>query len=102
MERRGVARLDFPFPAVVRGKDATGQAFQIETTLRNISTTGLFMRLKREISTGVLLNVVVRFSSSAGSPQAAMALFRGRVVRVESHDEDPSGVAVEFIRHRFI
>src|SRR5438270_3427276 len=48
-ERRRRPRLYEPFPVMVRGVDASGTSFEINTVLDNMSADGLYVRLRRQV-----------------------------------------------------
>jgi len=38
-------RIEFPFPVLVRGTDAEGERFEVETAFGFLSASGLYVRL---------------------------------------------------------
>ena len=46
VERRQHSRLSEPFPVLVRGVDAGGEAFESNTVLDDFSAGGLYVRLR--------------------------------------------------------
>ncbi len=100
VERRHGLRVDLPFPATVRGIDATGERFTVNTQLDNLSACGLYFRLERTVEPGAHLLLVVRLATA---PNAGLRVaLRGTVLRTEAHDDGRCGVAVAFDRHRFL
>ena len=100
VERRRALRVDLPFPATVRGIDATGERFTLNTQLDNLSACGLYLRLQRPVEPGAHLLLVVRLSTVPhAGPRVAL---RGTVLRTEAYDDGRCGVAVAFDRHRFL
>ena len=63
-ERRRHLRLYEPFPATVRGVDASGEPFEVSTVLDNISASGLYMQLGRCVKRGTKLFILVRMSTT--------------------------------------
>jgi len=57
-------RLYEPFPVMVRGVDANGKSFEINTVLDNMSAKGLYVRLKRQVRRGVKLFMIVQLSTT--------------------------------------
>jgi hypothetical protein len=64
-DRRRHPRLRTPFPAILRGKDASGESFEVNAVLDNISAGGLYVRLERCVKRGTRLFVVVRLSATS-------------------------------------
>lgn len=103
VERRTKVRITEPFPAKVRGVDEAGEAFEIETTLDNLSSGGLYMRLLREIEPGSELSVVVRLSTSRSDRvRAPRVSARGVVLRSVPEPDGMRGLAVMLTRYRML
>ncbi len=103
IERRSVPRIATPFPATVRGVDQAGDRFRIDTVLDNFSAAGLYLRLARPIEPGTTLFVVVRFAvAPAAGPAAPGVAARGVVVWAEPRPGGAWGVALRFVRQRFL
>ena len=102
-ERRSAVRIELPFPATVRGVDATGERFELDTVLDTFSGAGLSLRLARPVEPGMKLFIVVRLSTCRDPevPAARVAL-QGVVLRAEPQPDGRCGVAVAFQRHRFL
>ena len=103
IESRSSPRIELPFPATVRGVDATGERFTLDTVLDNLSAGGLYLRLARPVRRGMKLFIVVRLSTCRDPevPAARVAL-QGVVLRAEPQPDGRCGVAVVFQRHRFL
>ncbi len=101
MERRRALRVELPFPVTVRGTDATGEYFTVDTVLDNLSACGLYFRLPRSVAPGAKLFVVVRLALGSEPEAAPGVAMRGVVVRAELLD-GRCGVAVSFDQHRFL
>ena len=109
--RRYHERLYGPCVATVRGVDAGGAAFTEATVLDNVSASGLFVKLQRDVAMGTRLFVVFAFSTveleNVPAPRVAA---HGEVRRIEVlSDKAPSGdlqytrgVGIEFRHHRFL
>ena len=103
VECRSAVRIELPFPATVRGVDATGERFELDTVLDNFSGTGLYLRLARRVEPGMKLFIVVRLSlAPARQARAARVALRGVVLWVEPQADGRHGIAVAFRRHRFL
>lgn len=102
-ERRNIARLDVPFPALVRGYMPNGRRFEEEITLDNLSAHGLHVRLSQTLVIGEPLFVLVRFTlgDSYRVPGPGVAA-RGIVLRTERLPDGHCGVAIMFLRHRLL
>jgi len=103
IERRSVPRIATPFPTTVRGVDQSGDRFTIDTVLDNFSAAGLYVRLVRPIAPGARLFVVVRFAVTPASrlPAPGVAA-QGVVVRVDLQPNGARGIAIMFVRQRFL
>lgn len=96
-------RLYEPFPITVRGVDANGESFEVNTVLDNISAGGLYMRLGRRVEVGARLFAIVRLSITQSEPVSVPRVaIRGVVVRIEPLPDSTWGVAVKFTHHRFL
>ena len=106
--RRHAERLYGSCQAIVRGVDAEGKSFTEATTLENVSSGGLFVRLHRPVKPGSQLFVVFAFSTVAlQEVQAPRVAARGQVCRVETIEavtnaENVLGVGLQFQHHRFL
>ncbi len=103
VERRKEPRLDLPFPATVRGIDATGERFEEEVVLDSFSAHGLHVRLRRPVMHGTRLFICVKLWLGEGSDvRGARVALHGHVLRSESQPDGRCGIAVGFERHRFL
>ena len=100
-ERRCASRLAQSFATCVRGVTAAGHAFELHTTLENISGGGLYVLLPEPVQVGARLFLVVRLAAKGCMRETRVAV-RGTVVRVEPHASGGYGVAVAVRRHRFL
>lgn len=99
-ERRGRPRIEQPFPATVRGVDATGESLDIDTVVDNMSSRGLFVRVPRPIEPGARLAIGVRVGMPGAQERSARIAARGVVVRVELMPKGEYGLGVALTRHR--
>ena len=96
-ERRGHPRNEVSTSAVVRGTDAGGRPFEAEGDVRDVSASGLYVRLDREVEPDAAL--AAEFALCPGPERLAVS---GRVTRVEVLIDGRRGVAVAFDRHQFL
>lgn len=102
-ERRRGPRVSFPFPARVRGVDASGRPFKVDTLLENLSAEGLYLKVDCGIMSGAELAIAIRLSeASAGLMNSTSVATRGIVLRTELLPDGACGVAVKFTRHRLL
>jgi hypothetical protein len=104
VERRSKTRLYGWFPATVRGVDQSGEAFDTNTMIDNISAGGLYLRLRQQrVEPGTMLFVVIRLSTAPPDEvRAPLIALRGRVLRAEQKPEGERGVAVQITHTRFL
>jgi hypothetical protein len=103
LERRSKPRIYDPFPTIVRGVDAEGEAFESETVLDNFCAGGLYLRLARRVERGAELDFVIRLSPTpTNGVGAARVLMHGVVLRAESRPCDTCGVAVGSMNYHFL
>lgn len=101
-ERRGKLRIPGPFPAVVRGVDGRGEAFETDTVLDNLSAGGLYFRLIPQVEQGAKIFVAVQLSMAPNKEATRSRLaVLGVTLRVEPQPSGIWGTAVAFTRHRF-
>lgn len=99
-ERRVKLRLRQPFPTIVEGTDIDGQAFHFSTELENISSTGFYLRLPRELDVGDDLKFLISLSN--GLKPSATASGVGRVSRVEPGLDGLNGFALAILQYEFV
>jgi hypothetical protein len=102
-ERRRHVRIDGPFPAIIRSRDSSNNAFEVNTLLNNLSAGGFYLRLEQRLEPGIKLFAVINLSNPLALktlvPRVAV---RGTVQRVELQSDGQWGVGVRFTRHRFL
>jgi hypothetical protein len=98
-ERRAKPRLNKPFPTKAWGTDAEGQLFEIDGSLGNISSTGLYLRLPRRLNSGAELSVVIQFVNGQSGPTALLCT---QVLRAEPQPEGDHGFALAIKEHHFV
>lgn len=98
-ERRAKPRLKEPFPTRAWGTDAAGRTFEIDGVLDNISSTGLYLRIPRQMKSGAELSVVIKFLNGQ---DGATALLLGQVLRDEPQPDGDHGLALAIREHHFL
>ena len=92
LERRGKPRVSEPFPTTVSGIDNAGESFRLDCVLDNISSTGLYLKVPRQLEQGSEVKLIVNFS--AGSSPGAAAAIRGVALRSDPQADKKWGLAV--------
>ena len=102
-ERRSKPRIHELFPVTVHGVDATGEAFEANGVLDNLSADGLYMKLRQCIYPGATLAIIIHFWPAPinGEPRPRVLLY-GMVLRAELMPGGEGGVAIKFTHHRFL
>jgi hypothetical protein len=93
--------VDGPYPAIVRGVDAYGEAFSDEADVEGISATDLLLRLRRRLVVDAQLFVVVHVGATPHTLPLCIAL-NGQIWRAESHGNGTYRIALKILRHRFL
>jgi len=99
-ERRSKPRIRIRFPTRAWGVDADGKDFDLDCTLENISSTGLYLCLARCVANDARLKVLINFSQSAGG--GATALLECETLRNEPHSDRRHGLAMRVKSCHFI
>ena len=100
VEKREKPRSCLALPARVWGVDIDDQPFSFDCHLDNMSASGLYVRLPRQMKFSSIISVVVRLLNG---PLAGMsAAIKGTVIRDESKADGHRGVGIRIIEHRFI
>ena len=92
LERRAKLRISEPFPTTVSGVDTSGEAFQIDCVLENMSSTGVYLKLPRRIEEGSEVRMLVMLSSASSSGTGAA--IKGVALRSEPQADKSWGLAV--------
>ncbi len=101
IERREKVRIEGPFLARVRGVDADGERFDIETSLENLSASGLFMRISRPVKERTAIFVVLKIPVRQGAHGSGTCwAAQGLVRRVQKLDGGWCGLGVKLTRYR--
>jgi len=99
-ERRLKLRVKYPFPTRAYGTDAQGQPFDVDCSLDNISSRGLYLRMSPQVTSGVNLNVIVKFAD--GPRPGATAVLFCEVLRDEIQVDGQHGIAMAIKKHHFV
>jgi len=99
-ERRAKARCSQAFPTNVQGTDAAGENFEIACAVDNISSSGVYLRLPRQVASGAQLDLVIKFENGQGS--GARAFLRCQVLRNEPQADGRYGLAMAISYYRFL
>ena len=100
VERRSETRICTPFQVTVQGVDASGAAFQRQTIVDNISTSGLAVRLIQVLEPGSPLYLTVQLAAAQGDGEHSLWLSGYGVVRhVRPKEGGTFGYGIEF-KHR--
>jgi len=84
MERRNRPRISKSFRVLVKGLDITGEPFDVSTVVENMSSTGVYLRLKREVEIGARLDLTIRLASAfIKEPAVAEIAVEAEVLRIE-------------------
>lgn len=100
MERRAKIRISQPFPTTVSGVDSRGEPFELDCVLENMSSTGLYLKIPRELEQGSEVKMMVKLSSVPSS--GAGASIRGVTLRSEPQADESWGLAVAINECAFI
>jgi hypothetical protein len=100
LERRAKHRVSEPFPARIWGVDSGELPFNIDVVLDNISSTGLYLRVQREMKIGNEVRLIVHFLS--GPTTGSTATISGEILRNEPQPDGRHGIAVAIKRHKFL
>ena len=99
LERRGKTRVSEPFPTTVSGIDKAGESFELDCVLDNISSTGLYVKIPRQLEQGTEVRLIVSFS--ADPLPGAGAAIRGVALRSEPQSDKRWGLAVAITDYTF-
>ncbi len=99
LERRAKPRVSEPFPTTVSGIDKAGESFELDCVLDNISSTGLYLKMPRQLAQGSEVRLIVSFS--ADPLPGAGAAIRGVALRSEPQSDKRWGLAVAITDYTF-
>jgi hypothetical protein len=101
-ERRLKPRFRCNYPAWIQGYDENGEVFEEIGKAVNLSRSGVYLLLNREIPEG--MDLTIRISIPTENPKLGTSKLavRGKVVRGEFQSETIFGIAVKFQEYRFV
>ncbi|HKO96214.1 MAG TPA: PilZ domain-containing protein [Pyrinomonadaceae bacterium] len=99
-ERRRKPRLSEPFPARMWGVDSGDLPFNVDCVLDNISSTGLYLRMPTQVTTGDEVRLIVHLVN--GPTSGATAALNGKVLRTEVQPDGRHGLAIAITKHKFL
>ncbi len=103
IDRRRNLRIYEHFALKVRGVDAEGEKFDIDTVIENLSSGGLYFRLNQRVALGERLFFVIYMLTVREEQRTApVVAAHGKVIRSESKDVGSYGMGVAFYHHRFL
>jgi hypothetical protein len=100
LERRAKPRVSEPFPTTVSGIDKAGERFELDCVLENISSTGLYLKMPRQLEESSEVRLIVNFSADPSA--AARAAIRGVALRSDPEADERWGLAVAIRECAFI
>src|SRR3990172_5694409 len=102
-ERRSQPRISVDFPVKLRGTDKNGQKFEVETLVKNLSASGLYLQLSQRVEHGENLFMIIQFLNPVSvDVEMARVAVKGVVVRVEPLPNGECGVGVLMKHRRFL
>ena len=103
VERRIKPRIYKPFHAMVRGVNVAGEPFEVSTVLDNMSSGGLYLRVKQNVGQDAGISVIIRLSTKKVDliPVANVAV-EGVVVRVDAQSGGIYGLGISITNRRFV
>jgi len=99
VNRRREWRFELPLPARIEGKLPGGRKFEEKTTIKNISSSGVYFCLDSGVVIGSKLNLVIDVPKElSGGKKRLKLCLGGLTVRLEEMDikEKKQGVALRF------
>lgn len=100
LERRTKPRVREHFPARILGNDSGALPFIIDCVLDNMSSTGLYLRMPRQMPKGGEVKVIVHLLN--GPTTGASACIYGEILRDEPQPDGRHGIAVAIKRYKFL
>lgn len=88
-------RIRGPFPARVKGRDASGVPFKLSTQLEDISAGHCHVSLDRDAPSGTTLFITTQINR-------AVVVLRGTVLEVSPRADGVNRTSVKIVRHRFV
>ena len=102
IERRGKHRITCDYPAMVKGRDRLGQNFVEQGRVVNLSSTGIFLVIGRNVEKDAEITVKIALPTGSLVWGTSNLATSGIVVRNETQTDGGSGIAVKFHGYRFL
>jgi hypothetical protein len=101
-ERRLKPRITCDYFAWIQGRDEDGGVFEEAGKAVNLSQSGAYLMVCREIAMGSELSIKISIPSGSLKLGTSKLAVRGKVVRGEFRSETSYGIAVRFQYYRFL
>ena len=101
-DRRIKPRVSCDYPVIIEGFDDTGNKYNDNAKLANLSASGLFMMANRKIDNGSELTVTILLTTSFVDIDTPKLATDGIVVRTEPQMDGTCGIAIKFNNYRFL
>ena len=101
-DRRAKPRSNCDYAAIVEGLDGNGNIYNDQGRLVNLSASGLFMLVNRDIESGAAVSITIFLSDPVVEVSAPRLSTNGTVVRKEQRTDGSCGVAVKFNNYQFL
>ena len=102
LDRRAKPRIKCDYLAVVEDPKGNGAKYQDQGKLVNLSASGLFMLVNRDIEMDQTFFVTIHLANSLNNTDAPKLATNGIVVRTESQKAGICGIAIKFQNYRFL
>jgi len=102
-ERRGKPRITCNYPVIVEGTNGKGTKYRENARLKNLSATGQYMVLNRDVQYGHNLSTTIILTDTH-IPDEDFPKLRtyGTVVRIDPLNDGSYGIAIKFKSYRFL
>ena len=101
-DRRIKPRVSCDYPVIIEGYDDTGNKYNENAKLANLSASGLYMKANRRIENGSKLSVIILLTSEKIDPDTPKLATNGIVVRTEPQIDGTCGIAIRFNNYKFL
>jgi hypothetical protein len=98
LERRAKLRVNDSLPARIWGIDFEGNMMSLDCRIDNLSSSGVFLRIPRQLEIGSQINLVVRLTNGSGANSA----IKGKVLRDDLQLDGSRGIAIGITEHKFL
>ena len=102
LDRRVKPRIKCDYLAAVEGQNGNGTKYQDHGKLVNLSASGLFMLVNRDIEKGQTFFVTIHLVNSLNNTDAPRLATNGIVIRTEPQKTGICGIAIKFHNYRFL